>query len=514
MSEPDDAGVPGDEVESRADGAGEAGEADEGWRRLDTRMLLVHPIRELIRFLPALIPLAIAGSASDGPPWQLIGLAVPILLGVLRWLTTRYRLLDGRVELRRGLINRTRLTTQLDRVRTVDLVSSPVQRVLGLTTLRIGTGEVRSDGGDGLDLDGLPSGEARSLRTDLLGAVTALQPVPAAAAGARAAAAPEPPLLTFDPRWLRFAPFTTTGLVVVAATLGLAAQVADQARLWRAVDADALAVPTALGLVLLGLGLLVVLLLVSVLGYLVANWGFRLTRAAGAWHLRRGLLTTRETSLDEERVAGVVLGEPLALRLAGGRHLQAIVTGVARGETGSSTLVPPADADVAPRVAAGILGTDAPLRAPLRRHGRAAVRRRWLRALGPALVVTAAVVAAVATGAPSWLLAPAALVLAGAVVLARDRAAGLGHALVEHHLVARSGSLTRRREVLDVDHVIGLTWRATWWQRRSGLCTLSATTAGGRGVVTVLDVPEADALALALASHPDLVEQFVASGEK
>ena len=92
--------------------------------------------------------------------------------------------------------------------------------------------------------------------------------------------------------------------------------------------------------------------------------------------------------------------------------------------------------------------------------------------------------------------------------LAVDRARSLGHALQDGYLVARSGSLYRQREALAVDDIIGWTSRASWFQRRAGLTTLVATTAGGRQSVTVLDVPEADALALAGAAVPGLVEQF------
>ena len=56
----------------------------------------------------------------------------------------------------------------------------------------------------------------------------------------------------------------------------------------------------------------------AVAGYLVTNWDFRLTHDARLLAPARGLLTTRETSLDDERVAGVSIGEPLGLRLAGG----------------------------------------------------------------------------------------------------------------------------------------------------------------------------------------------------
>ena len=138
---------------------------DAEWQRLDQRMLLVHPVREVMRFLPVLIGLFVAGSASGGGgPWQYLGVLVPITLGVLRYLTTRFRIAQGRVELRRGLLNRHVLSTPLDRVRTVDVTSSLIHRVLGLATVRIGTGTASTDSDERLDLDGLPADRARGLR--------------------------------------------------------------------------------------------------------------------------------------------------------------------------------------------------------------------------------------------------------------------------------------------------------------------------------------------------------------
>ena len=46
---------------------------DAEWQRLDPRMLLVHPIREVIRFLPVLIVFAVARTAAGGEQWQLLG---------------------------------------------------------------------------------------------------------------------------------------------------------------------------------------------------------------------------------------------------------------------------------------------------------------------------------------------------------------------------------------------------------------------------------------------------------
>lgn len=478
------------------------------WQRLDPRMLLVHPIRELVRFLPVLVGVFVAGTAAGGWPWELVGVAFPVGLGLLRYLTTSFRVSQGRIELRRGLLSRHVLSASLDRVRTVDLTASPVHRVLDLVTVRIGTG-TGSD--DDLDLDGLRVARARRFREELLRLAA-----PEAAEGAEApasAGARAPVVLELDPGWVRFAPFTATGFVAAAALLGAVPPLLEMVGGVR-VDAGDLpmtgsgAGPWVVGPAL-GLGVLLVVATLAMSGYLVTNWGFTLTRDGGAWHVSRGLLTTRETTLDEGRVAGVSLGEPLGLRLVGGARLTAIATGLDRAQQGSSHLAPPAPRAVVADAAAQVLRTSAPIEEPLASHGRAAIRRRWIRGVGPALVVALVGVALVAAdAAPAWILVPILVVVAVAAGLAADRARTLGHRLVDGHLVARSGSLLCQRDVLGADHVIGWTFRDTWFQRRVGLLTLVATTAGGRQAVAVLDVPADDAVWLADAAVPGLVGQF------
>jgi putative membrane protein len=107
-----------------------------------------------------------------------------------------------------------------------------------------------------------------------------------------------------------------------------------------------------------------------------------------------------------------------------------------------------------------------------------------------------------------WLLVLVVLLPVAALALAADRTRSLGHALLEGYLVASSGSLDRHREALATDAVIGWSFRSTWFQRRAGLTSLVATTAGGRQSVTVLDIPERSAVDLAAAAVPGLVEQF------
>jgi putative membrane protein len=477
-----------------------------GWQRLDRRMLLVHPVRDLVRFLPALFALLVFGRSSDsGGWWGLVGVGIPVVLGISRYLTTSYRITAGRIEVRHGLLNKRVLSAPLDRVRTVDVTASPIHRLLGVVTLRIGTGQSGAKGEERLALDGIAAPAAGALRERLLH----MSPV---AESESPAAGPRPrEVLRLDLSWVRFAPFTTTGIAIAGAALGVLTQSIHTLAITPSVDLNRLA---RLGLALLVIGgfvaLLVTICILSVVGYLLANFGFRLTHTGSdaSWHMRRGLFTTRETTLDDARVSGVSIGEPLGLRLAGGARLSAIVTGLDRKQKGSSVLVPPAPRREVDRVAVEVLGVSDPVRTGLVGHGPRAHRRRWTRAMLPAGAVA---IAALATAyVVSWWFVIVALValLVGAG-LARDRARGLGHALVDGFLVARSGSLDRRREALHTPSVIGWNLRATWFQRRVGLTDLVATTAGGRQRVRVLDLVETDATTLATTATPGLLKPFL-----
>ena len=501
---------------------------DAEWRHLDLRMLLVHPVNELVRFLPLLVGVFVLGRSSEGDPWHYLGVAVPIVLGLWRFVSTSFRITGSQIELRRGLLGRRVLTAPLDRVRTVELTASPIHRLLGLAKVEIGTGSGARSGDDRLVLDSLGTAEGRRLRADLLHGSPL---VPAGGNGpgvvgqdavamdrlGGSSAPRERVIVRLDPGWARYAPLTTSGLVIALAALGGSSQflgdVVDRAATSSSVDERVGALPLVVSV---PLGILVFVVAISTLavsGYLLANWGFTLSRdgAGGSFHVRRGLLTTRETSIDVGRLRGVEIHEPLGLRLAGGGRLTAIVTGLGRRAEGSTALVPPAPRSVVVGVGEQVLQESGPLSVPLTPHGPAARRRRYLRAL----VSTCAVPLALGglwLGA-AWPLWPAILSLvlpAAGLWLARDRYAGLGHALTERHLVVRAGSVQGRRDVLARTGIIGWNLRQTWFQRRAGVVTLIATTAAGKQAYQALDIPESAAIALADAAVPDLLGQFLA----
>jgi putative membrane protein len=507
--------------------------ADGGWRRLSARMLLIHPIQEIPRALPALVGvLAAGGTGGQRGLWAAIGVAIPVALGIVRWFTTRYRITPDRVEVERGLINRRLLAVSRDRLRTVDASAHVLHRALGLSRVTIGTGRSDREGGGSVRLDGLTAEEATELREVLLhrvdtaaaaaGAGEAAPEADAAAAyGVAADPAPDTELARLDSTWIRFAPFTLSGAVAVGAVAGFLANAVNEADLHPS-DFGPLrslvdwldGAPIAAAIAVLAVAVIAAVTVASTVGYVLAFWDFRLTRSPrGTLHVTRGLLTTRATTIEERRLHGVELSEPLLLRAVRGARVLAIATGlrVGRGaERGGSLLLPPAPRQAAERVGAAIVGADAPLTCRLTAHGPRARTRRYTRALaGWALLAAALGVPAALTSWPAWPSLVVTGLLPAVLALAADRYRSLGHAVAGRRLVARAGSLARRRHVLAADGIIGWNVEQTFFQRRAGLVTLTATTAAGRQHYDVQDVELGEALTVAAALLPGLLDPFV-----
>jgi putative membrane protein len=245
-----------------------------------------------------------------------------------------------------------------------------------------------------------------------------------------------------------------------------------------------------------------------------AFWDFRLTRhPGGTLHVTRGLITTRATTIEERRLHGAEISEPLLLRMVAGARLIAIATGlrVGRGaERGGSLLVPPAPRAEVLRVAAQVVAADEPVRCPLVAHGPRARARRYARALaGWALLVAALAIAHWVISGPWWLPVAALALLPVALMLAADRYRSLGHAVVGGRLVAGRGSLIRRRSVVAAEGIIGWNVERSFFQRRAGLATLTATTAAGEQHYDVQDVEMGQALRVAEELLPGLAAPFL-----
>ena len=478
------------------------------WQRLSPRMLLVHPVHELLRELPLLIGGLVLGSTTGNQSWTVAVLALSAVVGVARWFTTSYRIESdpesGQVQLRAGLLHRKVLSVPRNRIRSVQTDARLLHRLLGLAVLRVSTGqEARAE--HGFELNAVTVDQVPRLRAILL--AESPQPVDAPTAEPEATSTV---LARWQPSWLRYAPLSISGLLTMAAAAGLIYQTGavgplQHSRLAESALEAAQRLGIAATVAVIAAVVLVASLLLAVLRSLLTYGNLVLWRRADVLHLRHGTLRLRERTYDMSRLRGGTLRQPLLVRVVGGAALDAVMTGV-HGAGESSVLLPPCPRSTAESVLTGLVGDPTVVTGPLRGHGRRAATRRWTRALGvPVLTGVALAVVTVLVGisaVPAWLWTAWVAVTAWCALLAADRVSALGHRVDSRWLVMRAGSLERRRDCLATAGIIGWTVRQSPLQRRAGVATLVAATAAGTKRYPLIDVPENQAWAVAAEASP------------
>ncbi len=486
------------------------------WLRLDGRAVAVGAVLAAGVAVSAGVPTA-AGVAS-GTSWA-VALAWVVPCGLLlvlggagleyvRWRRTQYRISPTQAELHTGLVVLRRRSLARERIRSVDLTANPLLRVFGLVAVKIGTGEASSE--STLSLSPVTRAEGERLRQELL-------------RGEQHAT--DGTLAELDRAWIRYAPIS-----FLPPALGLAAggAVMQLAR-WFGLEEELIdwtqdlftGVPLLLVLVILAAILLVAGVIGSLGLFVEMWWNYRLDREPGTLRVRRGLLTTRSVSIEERRLRGVDVVEPLGARLAGAARVDAIATGLVQQQedekTDHKTLLPAAPKDLADRIAAAVLREDvAPTAAArLTTHPRAALGRRIRIAVAAALlpVVVLVVLGGLFTDVlVQFGVLMAVVLLPIAVLLARDNYRALGHGITGKYLVTRSGSLRRSTAALQRDGVLGWRVRQSVFQRRVGLATFSAITAAGGGAYSARDADADEGLDFARDAVPGLLEPFVVRG--
>lgn len=506
---------------------------EDGWYRLSPRMLLVHPVRSLMSMAVPLLLVSLGVSRGDNTRWLWFvvgGAVLAVVFGVLSWFFTRYRFTPEQLQLRTGVLNRKVVTAPLDRIRSVDIESTVVHRVLGLSKVKVGTGVDATQ----IELDGLTREQSGRMRTFLLNRSEVTTPTgapaadeseegeassPAPAAGPPAA---EEELARINWGWLRYAPFSLSSLVVVAGAFGVLAQFGDDIPLeelgfvqdsWGWVIAHSVLLVVAV----VAAFVLVAWVVVSTASYVLNWWNLRLVREPGGTiRTSRGLLTTRSQTIENEKIRGVTMTEQFLLRFVRGGELSAQATGVGAG--GMVKVLPPAPRSVVQSVGHALLQEDGALTMQLTGHGPRARRRIHIRKQWGTLFLT--VLVSVPTywfdvwwfeTWPWWI--PLAVLSGFGVlnlVLAEASWRNLGHGLTEGYVIVQTGAVIRTREVLERAGVIGWLVHQSFFQRRIGLADLTATTAAGKERLVVPNVPFAAAVALADRATPGMVSDFQA----
>ncbi|PZG10763.1 twin-arginine translocation signal domain-containing protein [Nonomuraea aridisoli] len=241
-----------------------------------------------------------------------------------------------------------------------------MHRLLRLAVVRVGTGHREGSAKTAVvSLNALRRADAQTLRFSLV-----RRDGPDGTADETADQTADETIARFDRRWLRFGPLSFASPVLGLSALGATYETLDIL----GYDPDHVLIPYLIDrlgeadLLVVSVLALVGLLLVGALGalgwYAETWWGFRLVREpSGGLRASRGLFVTRSATLEEERLHGVEVAEPLMLRLGGGAYTYAVATGARGAEEESSTfntsaLLPPAPIVESHWVAAEVLHED------------------------------------------------------------------------------------------------------------------------------------------------------------
>lgn len=302
------------------------------WRSLEPASLLVNLVPDLWRtaknIWPLLLALLVGGPVEGIGNLVLIGLF--FVLGaartVVHFLTLRYRVHEGKLEIRSGLLARSHRVIDPGRIQNMEIVQNVFHKLAGLVELRVETaGEA---GVEGL-LSAIGVSEARALRAQLyrpgakpdeveraevLHAVSMLELVGYGVSAGRVGAA----VLMFG---------------FAMEVLGPLSPVAVQNAVGE------LRPGAAGGLLLLALAGAYV---VSVGGSILRYYGFRLLRGPDGIRLAGGLLTRRRIEIPVSKVQVVRVEEPWVRRAMGFGtiHIETAAVGLPEDASAAEGMIP------------------------------------------------------------------------------------------------------------------------------------------------------------------------------
>lgn len=446
------------------------------------RLHPASPFLDLSGLGRQLLAPGVVALGTGGMGLLLLGTVVVVGVKVLAWRRRTYLLADGVLKVEGGLLVRSQQLVPCERIQQVNLVQKLRHRALGVAVL-----DVETAGGDsGVRLEALEATQAEQLREELLAAKArarnAARGEQAEGEAPAAAWVPTPwRVVELTHRQLAVAGVTGVELLVVFALGATASQFVGEGGPLGGVDVPAFDVLGPVVVAGAALVFVVVWLATAVAASILADSGYRLTLVGDELHVVRGLLDRKEASLPLARVQAVRIAASAPRRLLGLVSLRIDSAGSGSGDEDRRVRVPVLPVTELERVLGLVLpGFDAV--PPLLRPPPAARRRALVRHTVPTAVL---VLGVTAVAWPWGALAVGLVPLAAVAGAAAYR--GLGHAVSETFLFARSGWFNRRTVVVPLARVQSARLHATPWQRRSDLATLSVDLAGPGPVPAVID---------------------------
>jgi putative membrane protein len=390
-----------------------------------------------------------------------VGAAVAVATGYVRWRAETYEIADGSIRHRHGVISPDETVIPLARVHSIDITQGPIQRIFGVNELHVQT----AGGGEKgeIVLRAVSPAETARLR---------------AAAGLPEATATDLPEWRLSPRSLILVGLTAPQLGMLLPLVGGAFAIGNDLlgqQGTRDTFADRLPTETG-GILLLILAAILAAWLLSFLGSLVAFAGFSVTRDGDHLRIHRGFLQRRATSVPLRRVHAVSVAEGPFRRPFGLCSVRLETAGYGSEPSAARTLFPllpiaGLDAQLATFVPA-LAGAGAP---PVFTRPPHRAIRRYI--LPGTLTVFLLTVAATLAWPVAWPAIPVLTALAALDGLARYCSAG--SCLASDRLLLRHGSLTRRTLIARPARLQDHSFAQTTLQHQAQLADISITVASG-----------------------------------
>ncbi len=459
--------------------------------------------------VPAFATFAAGGAITIG--FLFMFAVVGLVARILSWQRKVFSF-DGEVlRVDSGVLSRSHRSLDVARIQQVELQRGPIQRLFGLTALRIETAGSASE--PEVDLRVLPEDDALALRAAVR--VSKARKTGKATDADLAGDEPEArEVLRVPIKHVLLASVTGARLLVLPAVIGGAFQfiaqqvgnVIDQVA-EQLIDAgittprDELLTGPDWTLVAGFAALVAILTVLAAMAVGVFRDGnFRIERIDDDLHVKRGLISTRESVVPLRRVQLVEVQRNWLRRLLGYTTVRMRSAGGSTGGEGRVS-VPLLRLEDVDRLLNEIL-PHVPGVPELRSHPPNALRRALFRWLRPAVTTIALV----------WLLpevigfldrpfvdplrfAVFALIPIN-ILLAYVEYRHLAHGLTDRIVVSRRGALSITTTLAPVVKVQAVTSRQNFFQRRLELTTLTAHVAGPGAVVEVMDAAAVDAAEL------------------
>jgi putative membrane protein len=463
--------------------------------------------------LPILIALVSGGGFLAATSYLFIlGIA---LLGVIHraidWWRFTYEVTPRELRVESGVISRRERTIPLDRIQSVDINESLLQRLFGVVRVRI---ESAASGGKGSDVNlaAVSRQDAAALRAEL----TAVTHGQAATASASPASAPEPDLiLRLSPTRLLLTGATSgrvgPALGVIAAAFQLLQDVASN-DLWT--RAERVGENASLNGVVVLIFLLAIGAWVLAIGSTILTYaGFELRRAGDRLQISYGLLERRRSTIPLARVQAVTISEGLLRQPFGLASVRIESAGYGKDAAASGVLAPLIRRDEI----AGLLDRACPEYTvdlsvlPLARLPQRARRRYFggpvfaVLALTGMMVIAAGLLSGIGWRWGLWGLALGPIIVIWGLLRFHDA----GWLLDDEKLVVRERRLDRMTTVTERRRLQHRSVHQNRLQQRADLATFGAAVASGGqgGVVSIAQLDQAVAFDLLFRLAPPLAHR-------